>query len=269
MCHPLLRRPLRFATFLAPNVRPVYEFTARYVGERLGCATELFADKSYDRVDDADVAFVCGLPYVRLRELPDPPVELLAAPVLRGPRYGGHPIYFSDVIVRRDSRFQTFADLRGASWAYNEASSHSGFGVVCYYLARLGETHNYFRHVIEAGWHERSIRLVAAGTVDAAAIDSQVLAVALRDHPELARKLRVIDTLGPSTIQPVVAAARLPEALKMQLRTLLVELHRSRAARAALAHGYVERFVAMEDSDYDDIRAMRAASVPLRCMTIS
>jgi phosphonate transport system substrate-binding protein len=68
--------------------------------------------------------------------------------------------------------------------------------------------------VVEAGFHQRAIRLVAAAKVDAAAIDSQVLAIERRDHPQLADRLRIIDTFGPSTIQPVVAASRLPERLK-------------------------------------------------------
>jgi phosphonate transport system substrate-binding protein len=261
MYHPLLHRPLRFATYLAPNFRPVYEFVARYVGDRLGCTTELIVGDSYARIGDGDVAFLCGLPYVRLAEQPQPPIELLAAPVLQGARYGGRPVYFSDVIVRRDSRFHTFANLRGERWAYDEPNSHSGFGVVRYHLARLGETSSYFSRVIKTGWHERSIRLVAAGTVDASAIDSQVLAVTLREHPYLARRLRVIDVLGPSTIQPVVAARRLPERLKAQLRSLLLEMHQSRASRAVFAHGCLEKFVAIKDHDYDDIRAMLSTSL--------
>jgi ergothioneine biosynthesis protein EgtB len=80
--------------------------------------------------------------------------------------------------------------------------------------------------------------------------------VALRQHPTLVRRLRVVDTLGPSTIQPIVAARHLPDSIKVQLREMLVEMHRSRPARAALAHGCVERFVAVKDSDYNDIRAM-------------
>jgi ABC-type phosphate/phosphonate transport system substrate-binding protein len=93
--------------------------------------------------------------------------------------------------------------------------------------------------------------------VDAAAIDSQVLAVELRDHPELAG-LRVVGSFGPSTIQPVVAASNLPDRIKGQVRDLLTGLDDDPTARPALDHGLVDRFVAVDDSAYDDIRAMLA-----------
>jgi len=65
--------------------------------------------------------------------LDPPPVELLAAPVLEGERYRDQPIYFSDVIVARRNPARSFADLRGASWSYNDPDSHSGYGVVLYH----------------------------------------------------------------------------------------------------------------------------------------
>ncbi len=114
------------------------------------------------------------------------------------------------MIVHRDSPFRSFLDLRGRSWAYNEPLSHSGYGITRYHLVELGETHGFFGEVVEAGFHETSMRLVAAGEVDASAIDSQVLAVALRDDPSLARSLRIVDALGPSTIQPVAVSKRVP-----------------------------------------------------------
>ena len=251
---------LRFITFLAPNMLPVYAFLAGYIGRKLGCPTELLVGESYDQLGpEADVGFICGLPYVNLMRRPEPPVDLLAAPVLGGERYGGRPVYFSDVIVRRDSRFQSFADLRGAAWAYNEPDSHSGCGVVRYHLVQRGELNGYCGRVVQAGWHERSIRLVCSGEVDASAIDSQVLAVARHQYPELASRLRVIGTLGPSTIQPVVAARRLPEPLKAALRDILLGVGHDRAARDCLAQGFVDGFVPVTDGTYDDIRAMRDA----------
>src|SRR5262245_11734261 len=196
----MVSRTLRFATFLAPNMFPVYAFIARYVQVRLGVPTELIVGSSYERLSgQADVSFLCGLAYVELRRQGEP-IEPLAAPLLRGSRYGGRPIYFSDVIVRRDSPFRSFADLRGCSWSFNEPYSHSGPGITCYRLVELNETQDYFGRVIQAGWHQQSIGLVRTGQVDASAVDSHVLALARRDHPELDVSLRVIDSLGPSTI---------------------------------------------------------------------
>jgi phosphonate transport system substrate-binding protein len=251
-------RRLRFATFLAPNMFPVYAFITRYVGEQLGCHTELFVGSCYEEfATTADAGFICGLPYVELRRREPPFIEPLAAPILKGRRYQGKPIYYSDVIVRRDSPFQSFADLRGCSWSYNEPSSQSGYGVTRYHLACMGETASYFGKIVEAGFHEQSIQLVRAGHVDASAIDSQVLAVALRDEPELASQVKVIDSLGPSTIQPFVASSRLSHNLRANLRDTMLTMHDDPAARHQLASGSIQRFVPIDDGSYNDIREMR------------
>lgn len=264
----MVSRILRFATFLAPNMLPVYAFIARHVQARLGIRVELVVGSSYEDLSaQADVSFLCGLAYVELRRLGEP-IEPLAAPLLRGGRYGGRPIYFSDVIVHRDSPFRSFADLRGCSWAYNEPFSHSGPGITCHRLVELGESQDYFGRVIQAGWHQQSIRLVQAGEVDASAVDSHVLALARRDQPELAADLRVIDSLGPSTIQPVAVVSWLEEGLKADLRALLLELSADPAARRVLADHLVERFVAIGDEDYDDIRRMKAACVAAELPTL-
>jgi len=253
-------RPIRFATFLAPNMQPVYEFIARYIGEKLNQPTRLIVGSSFDQfaAGEVDVGFICGLPYIRLRDQPEPSVDLLAAPVLSGERYSGKPIYFSDVIVRHDSPIQTFADLRGRSWCYNDPDSQSGYNVVRYWLAQHGETFAYFGRVYEAGFHQRSIRLVCAGEIDASAIDSQVLAIELRDNPERASQLRVIDSIGPSPIQPVVAARHVPDPLKAAIRAILLEMGHDPAARVQLMWGFVEGFASVVDADYDPIRAMLA-----------
>ncbi len=255
------RNPLRFVTFLAPNLYPFYEFIARHAGRRLGLPTDLAVGSSYAELSSraVDIAFVCGLPYVELSRGGEPPFEPLAAPVLRGKRFGGRAVYFSDVIVHRDSPWQSFTDLRGCSWAYNEPHSQSGYGITRFHLVCRGETNGYFGRVVEAGWHEEALRLVASDAVDAAAIDCHVLAMALRAEPELAARVRVIDTLGPSTIQPVVASRRLPQRLRTDLRAFLVNLANDPVARPHLDRALVQGFEAVHDASYDDIRAMLAA----------
>ncbi len=76
---------------------------------------------------EAQLGVVCGLQYVLAMDRGEAPgVELLAAPVMAAPRYADQPVYFSDVVVRTDSPAHSLADLRGATWAYNERTSHSG-----------------------------------------------------------------------------------------------------------------------------------------------
>jgi phosphonate transport system substrate-binding protein len=256
--------PLRFATFLAPNMLPVYRFLADWIGDRLRRPVELVVGRSFDQFErgEADLGVICGLPYVWLAARRPPPVEPLAAPVLVGARYGGRPVYYSDVIVRRDSPIGCLEELRGCSWAYNEPASHSGYTLTLYSLVRLGARPGFLGPVVEAGFHQRAIRLVQAGTVDAAAIDSQVLAIELRDHPGLGEGLRVVGAFGPSTIQPVVAASRLPARLKDQVRELLVTLADDPAARPVLDYGLIDRFTPIGDGDYDDIRRCWPPSRP-------
>jgi phosphonate transport system substrate-binding protein len=250
---------LRFVTFLAPKLFPFYEFLTSHLGQTLNCKTELAVGTGYDQLwIDCDVAFVCGLPYVESTRRPEPPVEPIAAPVLRGDRYEGMPIYFSDVIVRRDSRFRSFSDLRGRTWVYNEPHSQSGYGITRYHMVRRDMTGGHFGNVVEAGFHERALHMVCSGEADASAIDSQVLAVALRERPKLHQEIRIVETFGPSTIQPVVAARRLPERLKIALRQSLLEIHQNPRARPHLDQAFVQRFVTVTDSSYDDIRGMLA-----------
>jgi phosphonate transport system substrate-binding protein len=255
----MIRRLVRFATFLAPAMQPVYEFIAHHVGERLGVATELVVGECYDELADVDVSFVCGLAYIELCGPCRLPLSPIAAPVLTGQRYGGQPIYFSDVIVRRESAFLSFTDLRGKSWCFNECLSHSGYGVTRFRLVELGQTAGFFGQVVESGYHARSINLVRTGEIDASAIDSHVLALAVRDDPSILDEVRIIDTLGPSTIQPVVVADWLPEDLRDGIRRVLVEMTDDVTARPWLDRGLIARFAPADDSSYDDLRRMKSA----------
>lgn len=261
---------IRFATFLAPNMYPVYQAIADYVGRQLDCQTELSVGSSFDAFGqgEVEVGFICGLPYIQLTRSSDPPVQLLAAPVLQGERYRGLPIYFSDVVVRRASPYRAFADLRGCVWAYNNRDSHSGYNITRYALTQLGETRGFFGRVVEAGFHQDALRMVADGRVDASAIDSQVLAIELRDHPDLAERVRIIETLGPATIQPVVAARHLPDVLKGAIRAVLCAMGDDPETRATLDYGFITRFVPITDAAYDDIRAMVAVAETAAFLTL-
>ncbi len=251
---------LRFATYLAPSLYETYLYIARYVGAKVGHPTTLAVGQSLNEFAGAqvDVGFICGLPYVQMADAPSCPVELLVSPILLGERYQNRPIYFSDVVVRRDSPYISFADLQGCVWAYNQKASHSGWNLVCYSLFERGKTLDYFGRLIETGSHQRSVSLVLEGQADATAIDSHVLDVFLARNRAEAAALRIIDMLGPSSIPPVVIARTVDQELKHQVREALLTMHEDSLAASVLHAAAIDHFVRVSDQDYQDIREICA-----------
>jgi phosphonate transport system substrate-binding protein len=173
-------------------------------------------------------------------------------------------VYFSDVLALSTSSFQSFADLRGATWAYNEPGSHSGYNVARAHLATLGETAGYFGRAIQSGAHQTSLQLLLEGAIDATAIDSTVLETELQAHPEIEARIRVVTTLGPSPIPPWVVLRSVPQELRTALRTLLLQMHTDPRGRALLAGARIARFEGVDDQAYDPIRRMDRQAVQVR-----
>lgn len=251
------RRPLRVASHLAPSVLPAYALVARRIGERLARPTELIVAADYRRcgADLDEVCFVCSIPYVLLADAAAIAMTPIAAPELIGRRYGGRPVYFSEVVVRADSPYRSFADLAGTAWAYNEPFSHSGFMVALHRLATAGLDASFIGEWVETGFHDDAIRAVIDGRAEWAAIDSQVLQLWRRADPAIRHGLRSLEQLGPSLIQPVVASTlRLTSGERGAILSVLVDLDGDALGRAVLAGSGIRRFVPIADADYDDIR---------------
>jgi phosphonate transport system substrate-binding protein len=251
---------IKLVSLMAANADSTYQAIAGYLAQQLEQPITCIDDLPWQERErmlehgQAEIGAICGAVYVRLVTQPSPPVQLLAAPVMYAARYQGRPIYFSDVVVPADSRMQTFADLRGKIIAYNEPNSYSGYQVVRAHLASLGESRAFFGGIVAAGSHQAALRMVVAGAVDAASIDSIVLERELQLHPDLATGIRTVATLGPSPIPPLVAAQQLPPATTRALRAALLQMHEHAAGRRILHASRLARFVAVEDAAYNHIR---------------
>lgn len=260
---------LRFGNFLAPSMMPVYTAIAHRIGQKLSCPIQIETGTCYNNAyRDFDVHFICGLAYIELANGNRPKLEPIAAPVLQGRRYQGQPIYFSDVVVHKNSPFRSFRDLQGRSWCYNEPFSQSGYGITRYWLASMGETASFFGQVVQSGWHAQSLDWIREGRIDASAIDSHILELSLRTDPGLASQIRIIDTLGPSTIQPVTVASHLPSGLKEQIQQCFVDLASDPQARPYLDQGLIKRFVPMSDQDYNDLRSMQSVCTKAKVLKL-
>jgi phosphonate transport system substrate-binding protein len=261
---------IRLGSCMAPNMDHIMEAVAAWLSEDTGLEIVFQRDPDWQsqerRFDqgELDVVWICGLPYVWKADDPELEIELLAAPVMKGGRYRSRPIYYSDVIVRADSAYRSFADLRGASWSYNEPGSHSGYNVVRAHLADMGEDWSYFAQVVEAGSHQRSLELVLEGRVAASAVDSTVLDEEVRRGAPLHSQLRALEVLGPSPIPPLIIHRSVPESRRRQLRSALISLNAPSSPRRPMLESVgLQGFTSVTDEDYVPIREMdqKASSV--------
>jgi phosphonate transport system substrate-binding protein len=228
-----------------------------YIGEKIGRPVVFVDREGYAEVNklvesaDVDVAFVCGGPYVEGHRQFG--MELLAAP-----QAYGVTVYYSYIIVPADSGVTGLDGLRGATFAFTDPMSNSGKLVPTFLLAERGQTpERFFGKVIYSGSHDKSIRAVAERLVDGAAVDSLIWEYARRVDPALTAKTRVIVKSEPYGIPPVVVPKGLNPDLKRRLRQILFDAHLDARGREILAGMAIDRFVPIEDSAYDSIRAIQ------------
>lgn len=254
---------IRLVTYLAPSIpRTLFEALADHVQRALGCRRVALrvetrasgpqkGGECSSFAEEADVAFMCAPSFVWLRELRPPPVELLGVlPVFDDKRNLGRPVYFCDVVVRNDAPIRAFSELEGGSWAYNDACSLSGYYSLLNKLAESGADENFFDNIFCSGSHLNSIEAIVRGEADAAAIDSNVLRIRLREAPALRERLRVIESWGPYPLQPVVVSSALHPKLKQRLRAAFLSTEQNQRTRRTLKQFGLSRFVTVGQEDY-------------------
>lgn len=270
--------PIRIAmsaAFVSESGIGIYSKLADWLSRQLGRQVELVSGFSYGTIDEmiddgaVDVAFICGYPYVLKHDRPEPVIDVLAAPVVKAPRYGNKPVYFSDLIVREGSGFRRFEDLKGATLVYNEESSNSGYNMPRSFLIERGLTEGFFGKVLRSGSHEESIRMVASGEADASFVDSLVLDYDREKHFGSAGQVRVLMSLGPEAIPPVVVSTKMAPELRRRMGFALTHMHEDAEGRRILDEAMLSRFEPVEDAHYDGIRrrhalAQRAGFLSLR-----
>jgi phosphonate transport system substrate-binding protein len=92
--------------------------------------------------------------------------------------------------------------------------------------------------------------------IDASAIDSIVLKMEFQRCPGIRSKFRIIETLVPSPIPPLVVSRNLPIQLRETLIAKLTKMRANPFGQAGLAKGQLIRLAPVQDSDYDTIRHM-------------
>ena len=206
-------------------------------------------DELWQRADMGCV-FMCGYPWALRRDRP----RLLAAPVPSPRRYGNRAGYVTDFIVSADSSYARLEDTFGKTIAYSTEHSHSGYNAPRYHLLRYltPERRVLYGSVIGPLVRQRPVLdAVVDGRADVAAIDGYALDLLRKHAPEIAGRVRVIDTTIPAPSAPLVASPGASDDACRALTAALLAAHTAPEIRTVLDELLLSRFAPTEPKDFD------------------
>lgn len=181
---------------------------------------------------ESDVLFTqtCGYP---LETIYRGQCRMLGVPTYDAP--GCHAAtHRAFIVVRKESRFATPADLEGATFAVNSRESNTGMNLPRLLFARLAGGKPFFRAIVQTDAHANSIARVASGELDAASIDC-VTYVFFQDHrPEAIANLRILAETPVSPAIPFVTSIATPADEAARLQAALFRLFADPARRPVL-----------------------------------
>ena len=233
-----------------------YQEMLDYISSKIDVKIRLVQRKTYQEVNDlleqnkVDAALVCSKAYVEGNSQFD--LELLVVPVVKE-----KTVYYSYIIVSKDSKINSIQDLKGLTFAYTDPLSNSGKLSPDYLLIMNGENPStFFKLTFYTFSHDKSIQAVSEKLVDGAAVDSLVWDYMNAINPKFTSKTKIIQVSPPYGIPPIVVPKNIDPLLKTKLRNVLLEMHQDEEGKSILQRIFVDRFVEADDSIYDTIRMM-------------
>lgn len=176
----------------------------------------------------------CGLPYIT--QLGDR-VELIGTP-----DYGveGCPagFYHSTLVVSATDARTHLSEFLGGTLALNGRDSQSGYAAIMRASAPFARSGQFFGRAIHSGSHDASMRLVAKGLADIAAIDSVTWRLSQWFDTD-SSGLKSIGTTEPTPGLPFIAApgkldAKLIDAVRTGIAALPEQTRRAFGLRDVL-----------------------------------
>ncbi|MEX0808643.1 MAG: PhnD/SsuA/transferrin family substrate-binding protein [Dongiaceae bacterium] len=162
----------------------------------------------------------------------------------------GRGTYRSAIIVRADAPIGRLDDLRGATAAFNDMQSQSGMNALRAAVAPFSREGRFFDRVIESGRHEASIRAVADGEADVAAIDCVTWAYLERYRPAEIAGLRVLDMTAEMPGLPFVTAGDATAEQLAKLRASLTQAMLDQALAAVRDALFLSGIVVLPEDAY-------------------
>jgi ABC-type phosphate/phosphonate transport system substrate-binding protein len=200
---------------------------------------------------DAACLFMCGYPLSQAQPQP----HVLAAPLPSPRRYGGKPVYWTDIVVPIDSPITRLEETFGRRFAFTTEDSQSGYQAPRLLFAHHARGASLFaKSVGPLVTPRRIVEAVLAGDADAGPLDSYAHDLLRLHEPELASRLRVIAATPATPIPPLVAAPDITSATAKRIADALIAVGENVALEPIRSTLALEGFARLSADDYRVLR---------------
>jgi len=189
-------------------------------------------------------------------------VRLVGAPHYDADGCDG-PFYCSQLVVRKDSPYQSLENLRARRAVFNSPDSQSGMNTFRHAVAQLRAAQVFFSEVIESGAHLASLEAVAAGEAEIASIDAVCWSLASRELPDLTQQLRPIARTAPAPGLPFITSNRFSDEEADLLADTVAEVLASAETLKVRERLGIVGFSKLTVEDYAGILAMEREAAEL------
>ena len=199
---------------------------------------------------DMGLVQMCGWPFWQS----DPRPKLVAAPILDHAYCADRPLYWTDMVVRRDEEAENLEDMFHRRIGWTTEHSHSGYNAPRWML---------LPHFLKSGKHLFSeslgpykspmgiIDALLDDEIDLGPVDGYFHLLLERYRPEVAGKLRAIAITDVAPMPPFVASSGISANDLEKLRHSAAEAHLAASARRIMADLAIKKFVLPEDEFYE------------------
>ena len=198
----------------------------------------------------------------------------MAVPILTRRDAYGQSGYYSTLIVRADSPYQSIEDLAGKTLAYVDFNSTSGYIYPRWKMREQGiDPDTHFADAAMAGKHTQAVLALLNGQFDATIVNAHggtpEYGFATGTIKRLARRglvdedeFRVIWTAGPIPTSPYVVRADLPQELQDLIRGTIAALpYDAPEVQASMARLPGNHYAPVDRSFFQEIIDMRAREI--------
>ena len=247
--------PSREAGAIADSLEPL----ADLLSERLLIPVETFISTNYVGLVEAmgngrvDIGFFGPSAMVQAIDRYD------AVPITASVRYGSST-YKTQFNVRCDGPIETYDDFRGASIAFVDPGSASGYQFPYVFLKNQYDIDaNDDMSTVFAGSHDAAALAVYNGDVDIATSFNDVREDLLDEYPDIMEQVCVMGYTGDIPNDGQVVRAGLDSDLAMQIQQALIEIAQTEAGNALVNELFnVTAFDPVTSEAYDPVREVLA-----------